>query len=456
MRRTSRSPRLGGFTLIELLVVIFIILLISAVTLPTIVPAMNHRRVSEAARFLQAALVGARDAAIHYDDPRGIRLIPDSTLPPNIVAANRILSIEPAGDYTEGFVTIHRLPNNSPWLDPITGLTPTNYLIIYEELTDPNTGGPNPRTSWAWNIRVGERFRLNDSGRYYTVIGPMVNASPEGFVNYGNPEVLPLPSPSDPTSTSREFLYLTNGEDDNQNGYVDEQWDGIDNDLNGKTDYINDTVPFGNTTVPNPFETEPEDWVGLEKSNPTTVNVRYTIERRPVPTQGAREVALPPGVYIDMTTWNTTVERSRLPIYPNQPYVDIMLNPTGQVVPTRQFASPAAFGLSASFYHFWIAEREDLHEPPLTPQSGVPYQLPMPLGTPGFPAPGDTVWGTSPLRGEMRLLTLYTRTGNIAVNQVVPATLISTGPPPIYSSGFLGTNVNQPYIEAELGVRSAQ
>ena len=62
----------------------------------------------------------------------------------------------------------------------------------------------------------------------------------------------------------------------------------------------------------------------------------------------------------------------------------------------------------------------------------------------------------TPLRGEIRLLTLYTRTGNIAVNQVVPATLISTGPPPIYSSGFLGTNVNQPYIEAELGAREAQ
>ncbi len=91
--------------------------------------------------------------------------------------------------------------------------------------------------------------------------------------------------------------------------------------------------------------------------------MEYTIERRPVPTQGAREVVLPPGVYIDMTTWDTTAERSRLPIYPNQPYVDIMLNPSGQVVPTRPFASPAAFGLGASFYHFWIAEREDLHEP---------------------------------------------------------------------------------------------
>ena len=222
----------------------------------------------------------------------------------------------------------------------------------------------------------------------------------------------------------------------------------------------------------------------------------YTIERRPVPTQGAREVVLPPGVYIDMTTWDSTAERSRLPIYPNLPYVDIMLNPTGQVVPTRQFASPAAFGLAASFYHFWIAEREDLHVPVL--QTNVAYNLPMPAGTNGFPDPtNDTAWKALPLRGENRLLTLYARTGNIVVNKVrrrptcprsrrrrctpqacqVTGRLASSGrtsispmsgnkgwrirrdqrgPPPIYSSGFLGTNVNQPYIEADVGARGTQ
>ena len=66
-----------GFTLIELLVVILIILLVSAVTLPTVIPAIAHRQVTEAARLLQGNLVGARDAAIHYNAPRGIRLLPD-------------------------------------------------------------------------------------------------------------------------------------------------------------------------------------------------------------------------------------------------------------------------------------------------------------------------------------------------------------------------------------------
>jgi prepilin-type N-terminal cleavage/methylation domain-containing protein len=52
-----------GFTLIELLVVVTIVVLVSAATLPTILPALAHRQVSEASRLLQAAIEGARDAA---------------------------------------------------------------------------------------------------------------------------------------------------------------------------------------------------------------------------------------------------------------------------------------------------------------------------------------------------------------------------------------------------------
>ena len=40
-------------------------------------PARRHQILSEAARLLQASLVGARDAAIHANAPRGIRLLPD-------------------------------------------------------------------------------------------------------------------------------------------------------------------------------------------------------------------------------------------------------------------------------------------------------------------------------------------------------------------------------------------
>src|SRR5512135_3025196 len=120
--RMPGSPRGGGFTLIELLVVVVIVILVSAVTLPTVLPALSHREVSESARILQAALVGARDAAIRANEPRGLRLLPDpvltvpslanttlasaSTVPPGslMLAYNRFVPIEPAGDYKEGRV----------------------------------------------------------------------------------------------------------------------------------------------------------------------------------------------------------------------------------------------------------------------------------------------------------------------------------------------------------------
>src|SRR5271165_1611249 len=122
-RKRRQAGRLG-FTLIELLVVILIILLVSAVVLPTVIPAISHRQASEAARILQAALVGARDSAINTNAPAGIRLLPDPVLngqslnapggtvgvptldPTRILASNRYIPIQLAPDYSEGLVNI--------------------------------------------------------------------------------------------------------------------------------------------------------------------------------------------------------------------------------------------------------------------------------------------------------------------------------------------------------------
>lgn len=495
------SPRGGGFTLIELLVVVVIVILVSAVTLPTVLPALSHREVSESARILQAALVGARDAAIRANGPRGVRLLPDPVLTvPSLsdpikgsqagslmLAYNRFVPIEPAGDYKEGRVTIsstslgefipgvlHPIPASGdprtpnfpplyPWNNPSD---PTITYPCYPGVPNPALGrvlmieesvfindtppSPNPPTSWYWNIRVGDKLRIGDSGRHYTVVGPMSIRNPEMFVNIGapgTPSPLVRRYPGLPNPTPIEFLFLVNGQDDNNNGLVDEGFNGINDNMGSEA--LMGIPPPGliDEFLPNKpiSEWEIESWVGTQKEAPA-IDQPYVITRRPVPTQGAREVSLPPGVVIDSTSWNATRERSRLPIDPNSLYVDIMLNPAGEVIPTTVYSTPATPGLSGldtAFYHFWLTERQDVHEltelwRDTTNKDGKPYLLPMPLGSPNYT---PSLNPTLALKGDRRMITLFARTGLITSDTI---------------ESFDGNDINRPYYDARLGSREAK
>ena len=177
---------------------------------------------------------------------------------------------------------------------------------------------------------------------------------------------------------------------------------------------------------------------------------------------GSRETPLPSNVVVDLTTWNAQYfnanfssttgvsyvsERSRLPVDPTTGYVDILLNPNGTVVPTTEYSSPSSFGMDSAFYHFWLAERGDLFDP--VANTGIPYLLPMVPGStyasryPYTTSPNDPL-GTRALKGERRLMTLYTRTGQLITNQVetFDATPIPPGPGP-----------NFPFLAPQQGIR---
>ena len=403
----SRS-HVRGFTLVELLVVMVIILMVSVVVLPTLVATLDERGVVNGATLLQGALVGARDAAIASKAPAGIRLLLDPTLSTftatgqvdatKSLASNRWVPTSIPPVYTEGTVNtfpgampanmVGTVTQNFPYPATVTNLVPAwnpnfNPLLLQVPclVAEENPGNwqkteaggwvflsASP-TSWFWTIRVGEKIRFG-SGAEYTVVGPMVipsagvtingtfYANNEMFVNVGPPGAPNLlshlyiaPDQVTTASASPEFLLLTNNVDDNADGYIDNGWDGIND---------------GNWEI----ETwRPGQAAGL-------ANQPYTIRRRPAPTNGAA-VYLPSSVVIDLTTTGLTQERSRLPVNPWTGSVDLLVNPDGTPWVDLPYGVPTSLGMGAAFYHFWIADRDQVVDMP-NPALPTVCQLPCP------------------------------------------------------------------------------
>lgn len=437
-----------------MLVVIFIILLVSVVALPTVLPALQHRQVSEAGRILQGALVGARDRAIHDGQPSGIRLLPDPAFnginpttgqldPAYPLAFNRAIPIGPAPDYQEGMVNLfppstYAANFTTAQLATIrTVTTPQGTawagcpaLILEQSVQDPSTKAPNSPTSWYWNVRLGDKVQLNNGGPWYTVAGPMATVNPEMFVNLGPPgSSLPVLA----GGVACEYLLLVNGQDDNGNGWADEGFDGVDNDGDGLLDESTCSISTSG-------EWEPEMWLGSAGAGLT--NIPYTIARRPSPAPNAREIALPTAMVIDATTWgNANPERSRLPIESTTGAVDVMVNPDGTAYFASMYGVPTRYGLGAVFYHFWLAERQDV-QPPSTAATAPPY-LPIGQITSDFGV-NQTAYSGPTLKGEFAILSLNARTGrllasdnatfdnpNLPVVQFFPVPPPPTPPPPI-------------------------
>jgi prepilin-type N-terminal cleavage/methylation domain-containing protein len=409
--RSEKRNTGSGFTLVELLVVLFIVGLISAATLPVIIPTLNQRQVQEGSRIIQQAILNARFAAMSTGRPAGIRLLPDPVFngpdandPFRPLAYNRIIQLEPAPDYSDGMLRVASkgateteigaffaicAQNNLSWKDLLVGQPPNASRVgyppnavshgnqdVFLNMMRPAFGNnppvyqdprivlrqykaitPTEPTSWAWNIRAGDRISVGVQNKIqYVIAGPTapftppggynkLDYNPERFINLGLPAAmvsgfqLPMTAqiPQFPLIYNSEILYVVaegnrmfDGVDNNNDGVIDPAFDAIDNDGNG---YIDDPgevfFAMNGSTLIDPvrdvvapllllksspatilqslrtvFEWEPAT-IGNGVPDPatgTSVPQEYTIRRRMVPSANAAEVGLPSDVVIDATT----------------------------------------------------------------------------------------------------------------------------------------------------------
>lgn len=158
---------------------------------------------------------------------------------------------------------------------------------------------------------------------------------------------------------------------------------------------------------------------------------------------------LPTNVVIDATTWgNASPERSQLPVNPFTGYVDIVLNPTGTLVPNLIYSSPSVVGMQGAFLHFWLAERSDVYAPSPN-MTSVPY-LPVGIIQPQLLA-GNAYTGPS-LQGEYRLVTMFARTGQVTTSDNV----MFDNPANPANQTSKTYNAYYPFIPAQQGVQGSQ
>jgi prepilin-type N-terminal cleavage/methylation domain-containing protein len=353
----ARNAR-AGFTLVELLVVIAILGGLIATG------AVVYRRPgpTEGAAVVQAALVEARNLAVHTGGA-GVRLAPDPAWEPVRLADG---SIDPAAPiaysilapldlpppYQTGMVSVHS--DGFP-----AGFVPLPNRLVLEESTVDAEGRRAEPTTWAWNVRVGDAVQY--LGHAYTVTGPTAipigPANPEAFVNFGLPGAVP---PLDRGAGPVEWLYLANRLDDlaglysavPANGYTDDGWDGLDNDLDGLVDEDD--------------EWEAEVWAPGATVTPSP----YRIDRRPLVGGKARTTVLPAPVVVDATGWVQDALgarlRSQLPVDRFTGSVDLMFDGSGRVTTPTVYGRPATPPLNRPWVHLWIADRGDVVDPAAT------------------------------------------------------------------------------------------
>jgi prepilin-type N-terminal cleavage/methylation domain-containing protein len=312
----------AGFTLMELIVVIVIILLISALILPSVLGGLNDRKFSDAARTMQAVFIGARDRAIQSGNIVGVRLIRDENDPFDVT---QLLFVTVPESFSLGRVTV-----SGTTVTPVGAPQPDPHFEQFDKGkngTSPFPAGYDfddiPRV-----VPGLSTIRFDFAGRLYLITG----------VTPGTPSTLTI-SPAASLGTGPHQYQIFGAPVPKAQADAIAMPDGIVIDIRGAGDLI--------WTYPSPYTVSqtvyvprsrgipnaaPPVYPGLDNTFGTPDDIHWLGTDQ---TLGTADDALP-------ATW---------------PPMDILFAPNGQVT-----------GASAArpLIHFWIGERGDKGTDPAT------------------------------------------------------------------------------------------
>lgn len=174
-----------GVTLIELLIVVLIMVMITAIAVPVVRPALNGRRQREAARMVDTFINGARNRAALTGRPTGIRIERFAGAPELAMALSYVEVPAPyAGDFVDSTIQI--------------GL---NGRVI---------GFPQGDSAWQGLLRPGDVIQLDYQGSAYRLYNgePYLDSNANGQHDPGEPYY----------DTDGSTLYTPNGAPINNTG----------------------------------------------------------------------------------------------------------------------------------------------------------------------------------------------------------------------------------------------
>lgn len=161
-----------GVTLVELLIVILVMLMVTAITVPAIAPALKGRKIREAARMLDVFVNSAKAKAMAAGHPVGIAFRPDAN-----GGVTQVFQVEQPPGYTGDYATstIMVTSHGGTIVPPIVAPATTSSIF------------PRNDIGWVENVHPGDLiiFNGNTLNAYRIYLGePYIDVNGDGvFTN---------------------------------------------------------------------------------------------------------------------------------------------------------------------------------------------------------------------------------------------------------------------------------